>query len=114
MRRLRTALLILGFLILGCGKNNPQPELKHIVSVPSTNCYVIVGKMVLRAGAVGPGQIQYSMDGTNFIDIPYINRTFGESEHWYELEVNDTQLWVRVLSGASTNSGTVDLVITRE
>jgi hypothetical protein len=70
--------------------------------------------MVFRAGAIGPGQIQYSMDGTNFTDIPYINRTFGESEHWYELEVSDTQVWVQVLSDASTNSGTVDLVMTRE
>ena len=70
--------------------------------------------MMIWAGAVGPSLIQYSMDGTNFLNVPYINKTFGESEHWYELEVTDTQVWVLVLNGASTNGTLVDLVMTRE
>jgi hypothetical protein len=115
MRHLGKALLVLGFCILGCGKSSPQPDvLMHFVPVPSTNRYTVTGRMMIRAGGAKAGLIQYSTDDANFQDVPYISRTFGGSEAWYELEVSNTQFWIRVLGDGSTNEGTVALIMTRE
>jgi hypothetical protein len=114
MRHIGTAILIMTIGMMGCGKSCPQPTvMKHLVSAPSTNCYAVSGQMTIRAGGGGPGLLRYSTNGNSFASVPYINRTFGDSHHWYELTVRDTLVWLEVLAGMSTNGSPVELIITQ-
>ncbi len=115
MKRLGMVLLTTSLCLIGCGKSNPKPDvLEHLVSVPSTNSYVITGQVTFRADGPGPRLIQYSTDGNNFQDIPYIHRTFGDDHAWYEQTFRDTRFWIRISTEASTNQVPISLSITRE
>ena len=91
-------------LLTSCGqKSSDLVGVGHHLAVPSTNSYTILGPMRITGSGAGPDLLEYSTDGTNFSKMPYINHTFGDDKHWYEITVRDTPVWIYALAGVTTN-----------
>ena len=104
--------IAIGLFVAGYSCNRKAPvALHHYVTIPSTNHYEVTGKMVMRAHLPQTTLLEYSTNGATFTAIRWGNETFGDSSFgWYQLRLQDTPLWLRVLPDTATSNTTAEII----
>jgi hypothetical protein len=110
-------LLIASIILVGCtGGHNTTVAVTHRVSIPSTNHYEVTVATIVRVPLPNTTPVEYSTDGTTFSRVNWGNETFGDKTFgWYELKLEKSSVWLRVLSDATSTNTTAEIVfITKE